>query len=214
MQNAIILSYAIRMNTLIQFSRQDERGFYLICEETSFYPQGGGQPADQGIIVVDSLQIPILAVRKVENEIRHYTDKAYPDIQGCKAVLHINEEMRTLHSKLHSAGHLLCHIVETLYPTLKGVKGHHFPGECYVEFTALGDTPAIDLAQINTEILSAIKQNLSIRVTQNGPIRFVQIGEYPPQGCGGTHVSSTSEIDPFESTKIKAGKNTFKISYK
>ncbi|HCR37548.1 MAG TPA: alanyl-tRNA editing protein, partial [Opitutae bacterium] len=37
----------------------DERGPYLILDETLFYPQGGGQPADSGVISISGVELPV-----------------------------------------------------------------------------------------------------------------------------------------------------------
>ena len=86
-------------------------------------------------LIIDEQQIPIHAVRLCDKEIRHYTVLEYPSIVGRNCLLQIDQERRILHAKLHTGGHLIGNIVESAYTCFQAVKGHHFPGECYVEFT-------------------------------------------------------------------------------
>jgi len=53
-------------------SDEDERGSFLVLDGTIFYPQGGGQPSDTGIIAFESGRIELSDVRYYSGEVRHY----------------------------------------------------------------------------------------------------------------------------------------------
>lgn len=53
---------------------EDKAGYYAVLDQSCFYPEGGGQPADTGNIG----PAKVLDVQTVEGEIRHYTDVELP----------------------------------------------------------------------------------------------------------------------------------------
>jgi len=217
----------------IESMQRDEKGHFLTLDHTIFYPQGGGQPSDDGLLKSDHIEIPIHSVRMIDNEIRHYTNQAYHDVIGQKVHCHINPTKRLLHAKLHTSGHLISNIIEELYPAYKAVKGHHFPGECYVEFLVTkGDIENLNLDQLNQKIallvaenqtikamfigsdkLSEICPDISYKIPTNQSVRIVSIGNFQYQPCGGTHVNTTSELKKLEITKFKMKDKAFKIYY-
>lgn len=218
---------------IIESVQKDEKGFYITLDHTIFYPQGGGQPSDQGRLEVNGIHIPILFVKVVNDEIRHYTDQNYDQVKWQKGCCFVNQERRLQHAKLHTAGHLLSHVVESIYSNYKAIKGHHFPNECYVEFISKnGDCEAIDLNLVNRNMTIAIHEKQAIEtvfidkdqlsemcpdiaddINRTESIRLVRIGSFPYQPCGGTHIHTTSELRGLAVSKFKISKKIIKISY-
>jgi alanyl-tRNA synthetase len=212
---------------------KDEMGDFVILDRTLFYPQGGGQPSDQGTIQINEISIPVHFVKTFGAEIRHYTDRNYDALIGKKGLCSIKQVLRLQHARLHSAGHLVSNVVEKIYPEWVGVKGHHFPNECYVEFQSKSvGYPDISIALINEEIQKAIKEDHQLKTDQvpsdilqkicsNLPsmlpvgrqIRIVRFGIFPFSPCGGTHVKSLGELKGLEITKYKLKKNTLRVNY-
>lgn len=79
---------------------------YLILNQSLFYPQGGGQPADQGKIITANACYEVFDVRNVDGEIRHYIiDNSAPTHSVEDVTIKIDKERRVLNSKYHTAGH-------------------------------------------------------------------------------------------------------------
>lgn len=188
----------------------DEQGTYITLNETIFYPQGGGQPYDVGIVDDDR---PIYAVRKIEGQIRHYTGSDASALVGKKVSLQIDKERRIKNSRLHTAGHLLSHVVETLYSQYKAVKGHHYADGAYVEFVTTEIGQAIDLHQITKALQEYVAADLVVTVDNTQSVRLVQIGDFPAYGCGGTHVQSLACLTGLVATKQKVKGTTLRITY-
>ncbi|MGE0206289.1 MAG: hypothetical protein AB7R69_00400 [Candidatus Babeliales bacterium] len=209
----------------------DERGKYFITDKTPCYPQGGGQPADQGLLALHDASYTIKDVRKVEGEIRHYCDQQI-SLQE-PAFLTVDAARRVLNTRYHTAGHLLSLIVENLDSTLKAIKGHQFPGEAYVEFVGTPQNSEQLLTDAQNYINRALEQNFGVVIKnlegqeacdymQHNPggeflatsnVRLCIIGDFKPVACGGTHVEILSSLGTVQITKIKTKKGNTKISY-
>lgn len=217
----------------VSSTQSDVLGHYILLDQTIFYPQGGGQPSDQGNIIAENIVIPIHQVKCVDNEIRHYTNQDYSHLVGKNVECSIFKEIRLLHSQLHTAGHLVSNIVENLYSNWTAQKGHHFPKECYVEFSLKAEFPVVpSLDTINQEIIACIMKdycietleisndkllqfcpNINYAIPNKPSIRVMRIGEFPYQPCGGTHIKQLSELNGLTVTKYKVKSNTLKIYY-
>lgn len=218
---------------MILSSGIDSTGPYVIFDQTIFYPQGGGQPYDIGSIEAEKLIIPVLAVRWEGEEVKHYLDREEAFLIGKKAKQIIDPERRRINARYHTAGHLLAHVVESLSPHWKAVKGHHYPENGTVEFVCSEESASlVDLDRINREISGFISKDLPItaklvqptelgqmspspvNTPMNGRVlRVVQIGNFPYQPCGGTHIKHLREIGEAAVTKQKLKGNTLKVSY-
>lgn len=192
-------------------SARDERGSYLVFDATIFHPQGGGQPSDTGIVTLGDKVIQIHHVRRQENEVRHYNADINVPLVPQQALMQLCVPTRKRHSLLHSAGHLLAHVTEDLYPYLKATKGHHFPGESYVQFEkAKGN---LDLDMIADQIRRMINEDLPVQNIKQGDRRYVKMASYDQAPCAGTHVLSLGVLTGVKLLRQKNKKGLLKISY-
>ncbi|SEL82174.1 Ser-tRNA(Ala) deacylase AlaX (editing enzyme) [Atopomonas hussainii] len=175
-------------------------GGALRLDATPFHPQGGGQPSDIGRIG-DAV---VIRVELDDGELIHYTDR--PVLPG-KAWAVIDVTWREKNSRLHSAGHLIGHALESI--KWAPVKAHHWPGEGRVVCVAREGAASVDLNTVQRLCDELISQDLpcEIRVSESG-YREVGFGDLAPYGCGGTHVSSTGKLEGLcvLSTELKKGK--------
>jgi alanyl-tRNA synthetase len=226
-------TYCFTSEAEIIGSGSDERGAFITLNSTIFYPQCGGQPSDKGIIIVGEQTIQVTTVRINGDEIRHYTDREYIDIVGKNADLKIDGESRIMNAKSHTAGHLLSNIVEQMYPNYIAIKGHHFPGECYVEFSSIrGLSHALDLDEVNAKINELIASDIKTEIRNSSyeelktlcpdlpyeipvgkDVRIMRIGDFAYQPCGGTHIKKLSELNGLSVTKQKIKGETIRINY-
>ena len=198
--------------------KEDDAGRnYLILDQTIFYPQGGGQPSDRGEVSWAGGLLEVILVKIVDGEVRHYVEGSVDSLSpGQEVSLAVDGDTRLHHARLHTAGHVLATVVVKAFNSLRAVKGHHFPGECYVEFEGAleGDRDMI-IDTLNEGLAHEIEQNwpITARVDGSTGMRDVQIGEYPPVHCGGTHVNATGELNLVTVRKFKAKKGSVKIAY-
>lgn len=189
----------------------DEVGNWVRLAETVFHPQGGGQKSDRG-----SIQGAVVSkVVQRDGEVFHYLDQTAPFTAGQRVHARIDPDWRQLQSRWHSAGHLLAALLESSFPGLKAVAGHHWPGEARIEATGASfPDPAIVQAGLDLAVKEAITQNLPVKIAGD-PLnsRAIQIGDYPPVPCGGTHPTGTAEIGVVRVRGVKIKGGRMRLSY-
>lgn len=189
----------------------DQIGPWVELSETIAHIRGGGQLGDRGTVGTMKL-IDVRRCRETK-AIRHYVEKLDSLREGEDIVIVIDPEWRKRNSVLHSAGHLLAGVVESLFSNVKATNAHHYPGEARVDFIGPEDAE-LDLAAINvrlSEVLSA-HHATSTFVHPDGT-RYVRIADFPSVGCGGTHVASTAEIVAIKATKSANKNGVLRIGY-
>ncbi|KAL9691307.1 hypothetical protein QQ045_011728 [Rhodiola kirilowii] len=124
----------------------------LILESTIFYPQGGGQTSDTGLIsgADHSFKFLVEDVRSKGGVVFHYghfetgaEEFGSGKLDGKEVLLCVDEARHELNSRLHSAGHLIDVCLENVgLGHLEPGKGYHFPDGPYVEYkgTVVQDT--------------------------------------------------------------------------
>ena len=126
------------------FKNSEDSDHVIATQDTIFHPQGGGQPSDIGQIVSEdsSLSFNVKLVRKAANEIFHLGSFDTPSkMQEHSAVIQqLDASTRDLHSRYHTAGHIIGLAVKSLSDTIGKVselKANHAPGMAFVEFRGL-----------------------------------------------------------------------------
>lgn len=216
-------------------STEEKDGRTIIClDQTVFYPQGGGQPYDTGVIETDGTTFFVDEVRYVDGvvlHIGHYKDGSLTEGDTVRCT--VNKERRALNTRLHSGGHLLDMAVNELgYSWIPG-KGYHFPDGPYVEYQAelnseTGEAIADKLQKqmadilernIKTEIrfmpkeeMSAYCRHVPEYLLAEKPSRIVLYGNFGVP-CGGTHVAHLADIGSVTIRKMKERAGIIRVSY-
>lgn len=212
----------------------EEEKTYLVLDKTIFYPQGGGQPFDTGVIESGDNIFKVTEVRFQDGIVKHYGifEKGSLKVGGA-VVARVDKERRQLHSRVHSAGHVLDMALKDLGFYWKPVKGFHFPEGSYVEYIASLD--GLDAENLRSKIEE--RANEIIESVIEVKILFMEkekmhevcdfVPDYLPSGkparvvlygnfgipCGGTHVSNLKEIGRLIIKKIKSEKGNIRVSY-
>lgn len=189
---------------VLSSSEEPDGRYAIVLDKTLFHPQGGGQPADRGSIngvVVESV------IQRGENVIHILPEP----LAAGDATLQVNAEIRALHSRWHSAGHLVGYAAEQ--HGWQPVKAHHWPGEGKVTFIAGEGVAVPDSDLLLASIEAWISAGLLRHVEFESDRRKVRFGDLPAYECGGTHVSSLQNIDKLVISSIKQKKGQLTISY-
>jgi misacylated tRNA(Ala) deacylase len=202
--------------------RADETDIRL--DRTVFYPMGGGQPGDHGVLrLADGSVIPIRDTVKGTgpDDILHLTGPGVTlPAAGTKVTAEIDWERRHRLMRMHTCLHLLCAVVpgEVTGGQVGDGKGRldfNLP-EGGLEKEAIAaalnrlieeDHP-VRPVWITDEELAAkpeLVRTMSVKPpTGAGRVRLLEIEGVDLQPCGGTHVRRTGEIGPVQVGKIES----------
>lgn len=182
-----------------------EGGSYAVqLDATLFHPQGGGQPSDSGTI--DG--VAVLRVAAQGDQLLHYLAEPL----SCGPVtLEIDGEQRQLHTRWHSAGHLIGWLGENR--GWQPVKAHHWPGEGRITFAPGAQATELGQEYLQQRLTDMIAADLPRRQLEQQGMRQVGFGDLPAYGCGGTHVRSLAELGKVQITAVKMKKGQLIVQY-
>lgn len=178
--------------------------FAVILQSTLFHPQGGGQPFDTGWLG-DS---QVLRVTQEADRVVHYVD--HP-VEPGPTTARVDEQRRALHSRLHSAGHLIGNVGETL--GWMPIKAHHWPGEAKVTFIRGDAAQAMQAEAIQQQLNEWIATDYPRHMAVDNGTREVGFGELPAYACGGTHVQTLSELGHVTILALSEKKGALSVRY-
>jgi misacylated tRNA(Ala) deacylase len=197
----------------------EERGVRL--DRSIFYPTGGGQPGDNGVLRWDGGEAKIVDAIKAEGgDVLHVLtpDSSRPGV-GTTVHAELDWERRYRHMRMHTALHVMSAVI----------KGNVTGGQVgldksRLDFNLEGDVPTkewvteeinklladdrpVRAQWITDDELAArpeLVKTMSVRPPMGaGRVRLLAIEGIDLQACGGTHVARTAEIGRVECTKIE-----------
>jgi misacylated tRNA(Ala) deacylase len=213
----------------------NERGG-LVLDRTVFYPTGGGQPGDAGVLVWDGGETPIATTVKGEapGEIVHVpAEGALLPPPGARVTARLDWATRFSHMRVHTALHLLSVVIPLpvtggSIAAGRGRLDFDMPEppedrealEARINNLAAAGHP-VSAEWITDEELAAkpeLVKTMAVKPPMGqGRVRLVRIGTpgatVDLQPCGGTHVRSTAEIGRISLGKIeKKGRQNRRVT--
>ena len=201
----------------------------VLTDQTIFYPLGGGQPGDTGVLTWSGGTAVIVDTRYVDGDIAHVLEEgaALPP-SGSEVGLALDWDRRYRHMRMHTAMHLLGSILHY------GVTGGNisaeksrldFDMEDTVDKEAVGAALTelvaanhpISCRWISEEELDAnpeLVRTMSVQPPRGkGAIRLLEIENVDLQPCGGTHLGSTGEVGAVRIGKVeKKGRQNRRVN--
>jgi misacylated tRNA(Ala) deacylase len=191
----------------------------IVLDRTVFYPGGGGQPSDRGLLLraADGRTWTIRTARKADGEIAHELEPADgdPPAVGDEVRVDLDWARRLALMRTHTALHALCGVVWRDYGALV-TGGNMEPGSGRMDFefeSLSGDLVEAIEATVNAELAReravrvdvlpraeafAIPDLIRTKVNLLPPgieeIRTIEIVGLDLQADGGTHVANTREV--------------------
>ena len=181
---------------------ESENGYAITLDATAFYPEGGGQACDLGVLGGSN----VLAVKEVGEDVVHYCDKALP--VGAQVSGTIDWDRRLDLMQQHAGEHVVSGVIFQTYGYHN--VGFHI-GADVVTIDFDGPIPAEDLGKIEEKANAAIWKNLPVKCyypTEEElpnvnyrrkkdlpwPVRIVEIPGIDTCACCGAQVQHTGEI--------------------
>lgn len=183
----------------------------VLLDRTVFYPGGGGQPADRGVLKASE---DIYTVSGVQRGNWHVITGELPSV-GTEVVAQIDWTYRYSLMRIHTALHVLCGVVWHEYgASVTGGNMEPLKGRMDFEFERLQKDLVSEIEErINAEaglehdvvtqllpreeafqIPDLIRTKINLLPEGITQIRTVEIVDLDLQACGGTHLANTREI--------------------
>ena len=198
---------------------EDGDGTFVVLDRTVFYPGGGGQPSDRGLILrtSDGRSWTVRGARKIGGEIVHelQVDGGDPPAVGDVVRVDLDWARRLALMRTHTAMHALCGVVWRDHGALV-TGGNMEPGSGRMDFEferMSGDLVDAIEAAVNVELAAAhdvrvavlprdqafaipdlIRTRINLLPEEIEQIRTVEIVGLDLQADGGTHVANTREV--------------------
>lgn len=204
----------------------DEAARAVTLDRSAFYPGGGGQPADSGILQYAGVTARVARARKAGEDIFHLLEGDAPlpavgdIVQGI-----IDWERRYQLMRTHTAMHILCGVIFRDYgASVTGGDMDPLQGRMDFEFETMQKELVQTIeAAINREVAAARPVRVTILPRQQAfaipdlirtkinllpegiqQVRVVEIVGLDLQADGGTHVANTSEVGALRVTDYKS----------
>ncbi|NLY37264.1 MAG: alanyl-tRNA editing protein [Tissierellia bacterium] len=176
----------------------------LILDETIFFPQGGGQLADEGFIQGH----PVLDVKEEGEFILHYIESTEDLYLGKEVELQIDWDNRFHNMQQHTGEHILSGLAQSIHGAYN--VGFHI-GKDMMRVDYDKELSWEQLEDLERKANEAISQNVSIvsfyprptvleslpyrsKKILEGDIRVVEVKGYDLCTCCGTHVRLSGEV--------------------
>lgn len=195
-----------RLETTVSGSGERDGRPFVVLDDTVLYPEGGGQPADHGLVA----GVPVTDVQKVDGGFMHALAGA---VDAERVEVELDWTRRFDHMQQHTAQHLLTAIaadrfgwgttafhlgarvsdIELDVPALSSSDLHTLEEAVAAEVRAARPVRARRVARAEYEHLAVRSRGLPEGHT--GDVRLVEIDGVDLNTCGGTHCASTAELE-------------------
>ncbi len=199
----------------------------LVLAESPFYPEGGGQLGDCGIISDpdEKWQFEVEDTRKIGPIVVHLGQMAgIPPNIGARATATVDAQARARTRKNHTATHLLHKALKEVLGAHVGQQGSEVgPERLRFDFSHPKAVTAEELEKIEALVNARVFDNLPVQTTveeleaakargvtamfsekYDARVRVLDVGGWSTELCGGTHVSASGDIGPFVITLERA----------
>ena len=217
-------SYIKEFDAIVESVLPEENA--IIPDKSAFYPGGGGQPFDQGRMIINNIEYPVQKVKKQGKDVLHFLDGEAP-LPEAGAAVHgvLDWERRYSLMRTHTALHVLCGVVFRDYgASVTGGNMEPLKGRMDFEFETLrGELVGEIQEAVNKEVEAARDVRVKILPREEAfqipdlirtkinllpegilEVRTVEIVGLDLQADGGTHVKKTSEIGTIKITDYKS----------
>ena len=179
-----------------------QKGWEITLSATAFYPEGGGQPADTGLLG----NVRVTDVHEKDGQVVHYTDGPLPVGEMVRGV--IDWDRRFQHMQEHSGEHLVSGLIHQRFG-YDNVGFHMDDDVITCDFS--GVMTEEQVAEVERACNEAIVANVEVGISfpdaealeklayrskkaLKGDVRIVDVPGCDRCACCGVHVRSTGEI--------------------
>ena len=232
MENALYMtdSYLREFEAVVESVKDNK---YAILSQSAFYPQGGGQPFDTGIILASGEEYPVVYVGKFDGRISHEVSK--PGLkEGDKITGRIDWGRRYRLMRMHTASHLIDAVlyaeagalctgnqlgtdksrIDFSLDVLDRDKIQQYIGMANEWVKKAIDVKIYFLPRKEALKIPGVVKLASVMPPEVSELRIVEIPGIDIQADGGTQIKNTSEIGKISLVSVEnKGKNNRRMYY-
>jgi misacylated tRNA(Ala) deacylase len=194
----------------------------VVLDRTVFYPQGGGQAGDSGLLrLPDGRELVVTDTRKSKEHpggVLHLLEPGAAIAVGDAVVAQIDVVRRNAHRRFHTATHLLCALVPHPVDGCSITQGYarldfHMSEPLDKEALTAGIARLVAeahtvshrwISEAELDANPGLVRSMSVQPPRGlGRVRVLEIDGVDLQPCGGTHVGNTREVGGVIVTKIE-----------
>ena len=186
----------------------------VVLDRSAFYPGGGGQPSDTGMLRAGDAEYRVTKIGRKEGQIVHELDGAPPPA-GTAVTGFIDWDRRYKLMRTHTALHILCGVVWRDYgahvtggdmqplQARMDFELEHMSADFAREMEEKVNREVAAARQVTTSVLprdealqnpDLIRTKINLLPPNIAEVRVVDIHDLDLQADGGTHVATTSEV--------------------
>lgn len=205
-------SYLREFSAVVAAVHESEPAVAL--DRTAFYPGGGGQPCDYGVLAAGDAELAVTRVKREGEAVWHWLEGEVPTV-GAAVTGRLDWTRRYALMRTHTAMHILCGVVFRDYGALvTGGNMEPLQGRMDFEFESLTRELVSEIEErANVEVAAArdvrvrilpraeafqipdlIRTKINLLPEGIQEVRTVEIVGLDLQADGGTHVSNTREV--------------------
>ncbi|MDV0447776.1 Alanine--tRNA ligase [Methanosarcinaceae archaeon Ag5] len=205
----------------------DVFGDYVVLDNTFFYPEGGGQEADHGMIMAGTFVYDVIDVQMIDGIVVHKLDVSDRELlinRGDMVIGQVDKNRRMAHSRHHTATHIINDAARKVLGNHIWQSGaqkteerarldishyKHITQEELNEIELLANKMVMENKKVGFESLdrTEAEQKYGFGLYQGGvppgkTLRVVKVGT-DIEACGGTHCQNTGVIGPIKILKTE-----------
>jgi len=186
----------------------------VMLDRTAFYPGGGGQPNDIGVLKAGGLEYNVTKVSRKDGEILHTLNGPLP-VAGAAITGVIDWERRYALMRTHTALHILCGVIWRTYGSQvtgcnmqplqarMDFEMEHMSADFAEEMERLANDEIAEARDISAQVLpradafaipDLIRTKINLLPEGIAEVRVLDIKGLDIQADGGTHVANTREV--------------------
>lgn len=201
---------------------EDKKGWAVVLDQTAFYPEGGGQPCDHGVMLWGENSTAVIDVRERGGLVVHYCEGEIPAGTAVHGI--IDWERRFDMMQQHTGEHIFSGVVNSMFG-YNNVGFHLSEKDNVVDFDGpltKEDIKAImdkcnETVWLNQAVTAEYPENVKeleyrSKKELTGAIRIVTAGSADICACCGTHTATTAQAGPIVALNSIAYKGGTRIN--
>ncbi|GAB4467670.1 MAG: DHHA1 domain-containing protein [Anaerolineae bacterium] len=196
----------------------------VVLDQTCFYPEGGGQPADRGLI--NGVEVLDVITREDDHAVLHVLAR---EVEGDRAECEVDMARRFDHMQHHTGQHVLTRAFIEVADA--ATVGFHLSQESVtIDLDKELDAEQIDRAEALANQIVYENRTVTSRLLDpgeedrvrmrkapehlaTGRLRVIEIADFDLTACGGTHVARTGEIGMIKVLRVQRHRTGMRVEF-